>query len=143
MKFFLGTWNCESKSARRPTAAKSTVTSTMDPTGYWMTSVTKSPAVPWYQHDATSWDYVTYDSTTKRWIDMSYDDTGGYDFSQSEGWKGDTMIWKEVTYSKGADLASSADNTVTKVSDKLQKFESSFTTTAGKTVGVTGSCTKV
>jgi hypothetical protein len=142
MKFLVGTWSCSSKSARRATASTATVTYAMDPTGYWILETTKAPGVPWYPHASVSTDHITYDASTKRWVDTSTDDTGGYDMSVSDGWHGNTMVWHEVTYAKGADIASSSDSTQTKNSETKVSFVSSFKTTKGRVVGVSGTCTK-
>ncbi|HEY8314267.1 MAG TPA: hypothetical protein VIG51_08810 [Candidatus Baltobacteraceae bacterium] len=142
MNFLLGTWSCTSKSSRRPSAGTGTVTYAMDPTGYWIVGTQSNDAVPWFPYKTTSQDEQTYDATTSRWVDLSTDSTGGYDFSVSPGWAGQTMVWHDVTYSKGNDTASDNDTTVTKVSDTKLTSASSFKTTGGKTVTVTGSCTK-
>ena len=141
-QFLVGTWTCSSKSARRPTPSTSTSTYAIDPSGYWIVQTWKAPAVSWFPHEVAGTDHITWDGSTKRWVDIETDNSGGYDLSASDGWKGSTMVWHDISYPKGADVVSSGDNTVTKVSDTKFTSVSSFKTTKGRVVGVTTSCTK-
>jgi hypothetical protein len=143
MTFLVGSWNCTFKSARRATPSTATGTFALDPSGYWLVESWKSPAVAWYPHPTSGTDRITYDATTKRWVDIETDDNGGYDLSVSRGWNGNEIVWHDVTYTKGADLESNNDTTETKVSDSKTATKTSFKTTKGRVVGVTGSCTKI
>jgi len=142
MQFMVGTWNCTAKSARRPTPTLSTAVTSLDSSGYWLVTKTKSKATSWFPHATNSVDSVTYDAQAKHWVDVETDDAGGYDVSTASGWDGSNMVWHDVTLSYGADIASSNATTFTKASDTKTTFASSFKTKKGRTVGVTGSCTK-
>lgn len=142
MQFLVGSWNCTSKSARRPSPSTSTGTYAMDPSGYWLVLTWKAPGISWYPHPSAGTDHISYDASTKRWIDTETDNNGGYDLSASDGWHGNVMVWHDITYPKGADLASNGDSTETKVSDTKVTTVSSFKTTKGRVVGVTTTCTK-
>jgi hypothetical protein len=142
MKFLIGTWNCSSQSARRPSPSTGTSTYALDPSGYWIVQTSTSPGVSWYPHKTASTDHITYDASTKRWVDTETDDNGGYDLSASSGWTGNAMVWHDITYPTGADIASNGDTTQTKVSDTKFTAISSFKTKKGRVVGVTTVCTK-
>jgi hypothetical protein len=142
MKFLVGTWNCSSKSARRPSPSTSTGTYALDPSGYWLVLTWTAPGVSWYPHASAGSDHISYDASTKRWIDTETDNNGGYDLSAASGWQGNTIVWHDITYPKGADLASNGDTTETKVSDTKVTTVSSFKTKKGRVVGVTTTCTK-
>ncbi len=141
-KFFVGTWSCEQKSSRRPAAYKWTITWALDDTGYWLTGKSTLKGVPWFPYPSTSQDLITYDSDTGRWIDASSSSLGGYDLSESKGWAAGKIVWHDLAFAKGKDVASQTDDTITKVSDTKATEYSSFTTVKGKTVTVKGSCLK-
>jgi hypothetical protein len=138
----IGAWNCSSKSARRATPQKSTVSYALDPSGYWIVGTTKVQSVSWFPHDSVIVDKMTYDASGKHWVDVTTDDLGGYDISSATGWDGDKVVWHDVTYPKQADVVTSNDTTMTKVSDTKTTFVSSFVTKKGATIGVSGECTK-
>ena len=142
MQFIVGTWHCSSKSARRPTPTLATQTTTMDATGYWLVTKTKSQATSWNPHPAESVDQITYDVQNKRWVDVYTDNQGGYDISSSTGWNGNTMTWRDLTPSVTGDITSTSATKFTKVGDTKTTSSNTFTTKKGRTVGVTGSCSK-
>jgi hypothetical protein len=143
MMWEIGAWNCSSKSARRATPQESTTTYALDPSGHWIVGTTKTKSVSWFPHDGVAIDKLTYDASSKSWVDVTTDDLGGYDISSSSGWDGNKMVWHDVTYPKQADVVTSNDLTQTKVSDTKTTFVSSFVTAKHATIGVTGECTKV
>lgn len=144
MQFLIGTWNCSTKSARRPSAYQTTVTYSMDPSGYWIdqTSVTKPAS--WIKKPLTINDKVTYDADTHRWVDVTYGDGGAYGLAISRGWSGNHISWHDISFAAGPDIASQTDNVLTKVSNSKVTMASSFTEAkTGRRVAVTGVCTKV
>ena len=73
LSFLVGTWNCQVASSRRPRPFTSRATTFMSPDGYWLITRTITDKVPWNPITITNTEYVTYDPTTQRWIDLSLD----------------------------------------------------------------------
>ncbi|MBV9027692.1 MAG: hypothetical protein JO311_03685 [Candidatus Eremiobacteraeota bacterium] len=143
MRFMVGTWNCATKSARRPAAYHTTSTYTIDPDGYWIYETSVTAKVPWSPQTIRTWDHITYDTSTKRWVDVQNADLGGYALSFSKGWVGNQMTWHDVSFAPGPDVASQTDIVTTKVSDTKITQNSSFTERkTGRRVSLTTVCTK-
>jgi hypothetical protein len=142
MSFLAGTWNCTERNTRRPSAYTYTNTNSMDPSGYWMVTNAVSHPSSWAPTETKSVIKTTYDGSTSRWVAVSTDDQGGYDLSTSSGWKGDKIVWHDESYPKTNNTATSGDTTVTKASATKTTYTSSFTEPSGRTVNITGSCTK-
>jgi hypothetical protein len=143
MRFMVGTWKCATKSARRPAAYYTTSTYTIDPDGYWIYETSVTARTSWVSRPLRIWDHITYDSDTKRWVDVLNGDQGAYALSLSQGWVGNQIVWHDVAFAPGPDVASQTDTTVTKVSATKMTSASSFTETkTGRKVGVTTVCTK-
>jgi hypothetical protein len=142
MQFLLGRWNCMVDSARRPRPFRTVQTTSIDPSGYWMVTRTVTGKVPWNPITITAMDYVTYDVTTSRWIDISMDDYGDYDLSSSPGWIGNSMVWTDVAYPKLHGAATNRPRTFTKVSDAKTVLSAPFAEASGRLVAVTTTCTK-
>jgi len=142
MSFLMGTWNCSVKSARRPSAYQTTSTTTMSPDGYWMVTDTTTHTASWIPKVLRTEDRMTYDPSTSRWIDISYDDGGGYNVSTSPGWSGDKITWTDMVITQVNATASTNPTTITKVSDTKTTSSSSFKEPSGRVVNVDTSCTK-
>src|SRR5271156_566854 len=142
LQFKVGTWTCTWQSSRRPTPLSATVTYNIDPTGYWLLVESSSKGTTWFPYSSTSQDHITYDAKAKHWIDIETDSLGGYDVSVSAGPVGNAWTWHDLSYDTYPDVAQTTDTIETKVSNSETTSTSSFTTAAGKTVTVTGSCTK-
>jgi hypothetical protein len=143
MSFMIGTWTCSTKSARRPAAYVTTSTYTMDPSGWWIDQTSTTNTTKWIPAKLTSWDKITYDSDSHRWVDVATGPANGYGLSFSSGWNGAQMTWHDVSFMAGPDISASSDNIVTKVSDTKMTSSSSFTEAkTGRHVSVTGVCTK-
>lgn len=143
LKFQVGTWNCMVDSSRRPRPFAMTATTTISPDGYWLITKTITDKVPWNAITIVDTDYITYDRTTSRWIDMSMDDYGAYDVSASPGWSGNRIVWTELVYQKLHGLTSTHQRTLTKVSDTKTVLYQAFGEASGKPVTVRTTCTKV
>ena len=143
MEFLVGTWHCSTKSARRPSAYETTVTYSMDPSGYWLNQTSVTKPASWIKKELTVYDKTTYDNDTHRWVDVTYGDGGTYGLSFSKGWVGNHMSWHDVSFAPGPDISAQTDSTNTKVSSTKVTSASSFTETkTGRHVGVTTVCTK-
>lgn len=142
MTFLMGNWQCSTKSARRPAAYQTTSTATVSPDGYWMVTKATTHKTLWMNSDVHSVDYVTYDPSTSRWVDISTDDGGGYNVSTSPGWNGDTITWTDMVITKTNATASTNPTTITKVSNTKTTSSSSFKEPSGRVVSVTSTCTK-
>jgi len=140
--FMVGTWSCSTKSARRPAAYHTTETWSMDPTGYWLVGKQKTDPMSWFPYASTGEDRITYDPDTGRWVDVYQGDFGGYDLTSSKGWNGSSIVWHDLSFAGGKDVATQSDVTVTKVSPAKMTSTSTFTTAKGRSVGVTSTCTK-
>jgi hypothetical protein len=140
--FMVGTWACSTKSARRPAPYETTMTYAMDPSGYWLIGKSTTKAVPWFPYENSGEDQITYDGDTGRWIDTFTGDFGGYDLSESKGWQGNTIVWHDLAFARGKDVASQTNFTITKVSASKMTSALTFTTVKGRSVGVRGTCTK-
>lgn len=143
MAFLIGTWNCSTKSSRRPAPFFTTSTYAMDPDGYWIneTSVTKKTA--WVSTQLTIADKITYDPDSKRWVDVLSGDQGAYGLSISKGWAGNTMSWHDLGFVAGPDISHQSDIVTTKVSADKMTSASSFTETkTGRHVTVATTCSK-
>jgi hypothetical protein len=143
MSFMLGTWTCRTKSSRRPTYYTTISTYTLDPTGFWMNEVSRTPKTAWVPTGLSNWDKITYDSDTHRWVDVGWGDGGTYTLSFANGWKGSQMAWHDVSFAAGPDIDSQTDIVTTKVSPAKTMSTSSFTETkTGRRVSVVATCTK-
>jgi hypothetical protein len=88
-------------------------------------------------------DRITYDSDSKRWVDVSWGDGGSYGLSFSKGWNGDKITWHDVSFAPSADISAQTDTTTTKVSPTKLTSMSSFTETkSGRHVSVSTVCMK-
>ncbi len=143
MSFQVGMWNCAVDSSRRPRPFTTTATTSISPDGYWLVTKTITGKVPWNPVTIANTDYVTYDRTTSRWLDISMDDFGAYDVSASPGWTGNAFVWTERVYQKLHGLTSSHLRTLRKVSDTKTIVDQSFAEASGKPVSVRTTCTKV
>jgi hypothetical protein len=142
MRFMVGTWSCATKSSRRPAPFMTTETWSMDPSGYWMVGKAQTASMAWFPYPAANEDRITYDPDTGRWIDTSSGDFGGYDLAWSPGWQNGSMVWHDLAFTKGKDVATTTDLTWTKASDTKYTTRSSFTTVKGASVSVEGTCDK-
>jgi hypothetical protein len=142
MRFMVGTWSCSTQSSRRPAAFTTTTTWSMDPSGYWMVGKSETASMAWFPYRAANEDRITYDPDTGRWIDSSSGDFGGYDLSWSPGWQNGSIVWHDLAFTKGKDVATTTDLTMTKVSDTKMTTHSGFTTVKGASVSVDGTCNK-
>jgi hypothetical protein len=140
--FLVGTWTCDTKSARRPAAYHTTTTYAFDPTGYWLVGKSTTKAMAWFPYESSGTDRITYDAETGRWIEAFNGTFGGYDLSESKGWSGPTLVWHNLAFARGKDVASQRDLTITKVSSSKMTSQTTFTTVKGRSVGVTTNCTK-
>jgi hypothetical protein len=143
MSFLVGTWSCSTKSARRPAPYMTTVTYSLDSSGYWLNETATTKPTAWVKKQLTINDKITYDPDTHRWADVSYGDGGAYGMSFSNGWSGNELVWHDVSFAAGPDIASQSDTTMTKVSATKVTLASSFTEAkSGRHVSVAGTCTK-
>lgn len=143
MQFQLGTWNCTETNTRRASAYTSTLTNTMDPSGFWMNTKTVSHPTSW-DGQTIAMDKTTYDAAHSRWVDVSTDDRGDYTISTSSGWSGATIVWHPVSITSvsSGNVVGSGDMTYTKVSDTKYTYAGSFKEAGGRTIKLKGTCTK-
>ncbi len=88
-------------------------------------------------------DKITYDTTTHRWVDVSYGNQGEYGLSFATGWNGNKLTWHDVSFAPSSDIKSQTDTTTTKVSTTKMTAYSTFTEAkTGRVVAVTTTCTK-
>jgi hypothetical protein len=143
MSFLVGTWSCSTRSSRRPAAFMTAVTYAMDSTGYWLDQTSTVRPISWMTRGLTTWNKITYDADTKRWVDVSYDNAGGYGLSVSSGWNGDEMVWHDVSFAPGVQISAQTNQRTIKVSPIRYQTASSFTEAkSARRVDVATVCTK-
>ena len=143
MQFMIGTWNCSTKSSRRPAAYITTLTYSLDPTGYWIEETSVVKPASWIKTATSVYDKITYDPFTKRWVNVSYGDQGAYGLTFSKGWVGNHMTVHDVSFAANGDIGSQTDTTTTKVSATKLTSSSSFTEAkTGRRVTVETVCNK-
>jgi len=144
MRFMLGKWICTTHSSRRPPSFKYVTTSvaTMTPDGFWIKTVSTTPKTSVFPADSISTDWMTYDSTVGRWVDVSMGSFGSYGYTTSTGWSHGLLLWTAEAFLPNGDLTSSTGTLVTKVSDVKYTAVQGFTTAAGLLSRVTSVCTK-
>jgi hypothetical protein len=144
MHFLLGTWNCVESNTRRPTSYGSTVTNTMDPSGYWMTTRTLSHATAWARYPSVATDKTTYDAANSRWVDVGTDNQGNYGLSTSSGFNGNTIVWRpiSITSVSSGNVVSAGATTYTTVSSTKYTYTGSFKESGGRNVTLKGTCNK-
>jgi hypothetical protein len=86
---------------------------------------------------------VTYDSSTRRWIDIETDEQGNYGVTTSPGWNGNTIVWTNAFAPKSAGIASTNPTSITRVSATKYTSLWSFVESNGRVVTVKTVCNKV
>jgi hypothetical protein len=143
MNFFVGMWRCSIKSSRRPVAYITTSVYSRDASGYWLQEATTVKPPAWEPTALQTYDKITYDPDTKRWIDVTYGDQGAYGLTTSAGWSGNDIVWHDPAFVPGASIQSTSDTTLTKLSPTKYTTSTSFVEAgSGRTVTVNGICTK-
>jgi hypothetical protein len=142
MSFLVGTWNCSVLSSRRPGPYRTTSVTTMSTDGYWLMTRTTVHKASWIPREFSGDVRTTYDPSTSKWIQLSYDDQGGYDLSTSPGWNGNSITWTDVFYPKTNATAVSNPTTMTKISDARTSSSSTFREPSGRLVSVKTTCSK-
>jgi len=144
VRYLLGSWTCVSHSQRRGSeTSKSTSVTTLTPDGYWMKSVSKSAGTSYAKYATTFTDWVTYDSNTKRWVDIGMGSFGGYGYSSSTGPdKYGRTLWTAEAFMPDGDSTSTTGTLQTKISDTKYTTAGAFTTAAGLVNNVSSTCTK-
>lgn len=142
LAYFNGSWTCpvDRSDTKAPRMVRLDVA--FDPNGYWQNQKLTAAAGGWAKFAATEIDKYTYDSDTKRWIDVGYDDHGGYNYSISKGWNGNTMAWTDETFVPTKDTLSETPAVITKVSAGKYTYTVSFRTSKGTTRTYKTVCTK-
>lgn len=142
MLFLTGPWTCSVKSSRRPAAFTTTSSARVSDDGYWLLTQTTTQKTPWMNAAFRSEDRMTYDPTTSRWVDISYDERGDYNMSTSPGWIGNKITWTDVTYNKANATAITNPATMTKVGPTKTTSVQTFREPSGRLVTVNTTCTK-
>lgn len=142
LAYFNGSWTCPVY--RSDTKAPRTIRLEVafDPNGYWQNQKLTAPAAGWAKYAATEIDKYTYDADAKRWIDVGYDDHGGYDYETSKGWKGNMLAWTDETFVPTKDVLSETPAVITMISPTKYSYTVSFHTAKGATRTYKTVCTK-
>ena len=136
MTFLTGTWNCSQmlRGKTRP----DTSTTTVGLNGMWMVSQDAAPPFDQYRTvTVNSTTYTGYDPTTKQWVSIGVDDSGGYGMQSSPGWQGNVITWT----GKGLD-GSTFTVVITKNSDTKTTDQNTVTDPQGKVTKTTITCTR-
>jgi hypothetical protein len=141
--FLSGTWRCSTKSSRRPMAYVTTSVYARDASGYWLNETTTVKPPAWEPSPLRTYDKITYDADSQRWIDVSFGDQGAYGLATSAGWSGSQIVWHDRAFVANAAMRSTSDTTMTMVSPAKYTTSMSFVEAgSGRTVTVEGICTK-
>ncbi|HEY1428630.1 MAG TPA: hypothetical protein VGF18_03590 [Candidatus Tumulicola sp.] len=141
--FLAGAWRCSIKSSRRPMAYVTTSAYSRDASGYWLDETTTVKPPAWEPSPLRTYDKITYDSDTQRWVDVSFGDQGAYGLTTSSGWNGNQIVWRDRAFVAGASMRSTTDTTMVKVTPSKYTTSMSFVETgSGRSVTVDGICTK-
>lgn len=140
-KMMIGKWTCSTKSSRRPAPFITTNDATVGADGYWLVDRFTIHKTSW-SPQRTGEDRMTYDPGAKVWVDVQYDDLGGYNVSTSPGWQGNTIVWTDALAQIGHGLASTNPTTWTWVSATKRVSDMSFTLSAGRVIMVKTACAK-
>ncbi len=142
MHFLTGRWTCSVMSSRRPTAFRTRSTTSISPDGYWMVTRTVTESVPWNPITIVNNEYVTFDSSTSRWVDISMDNYGAYDLSTSPGWNKNKIVWTDLAYPQSHATAVNDPRKLMKINDRKSFTAASFKEPSGYLVTVKTTCTK-
>lgn len=142
MMFLTGNWTCSVRSSRRPSAYVTTSTAAISADGYWLVTRTTTHTASWIPRSYMSEDRITYDPSTSRWVDIEYDEEGGYDLSASSGWHGNTIVWNDLSYPHSDATAMDNPTTLTRVSATRTSAYNTFREPGGRTITVRTVCTK-
>jgi hypothetical protein len=140
--FMTGTYNCSTQSSRRPAPYYTTNTSSVSQDGYWLVTQIVIHKTSWMPRMISGGDRITYDPSTSRWIDMNYDDAGGYGASISPGWRGNSIVWTDALTPKQNNIGSTRPATWTRVSATKMTQSSSLKEAGGRVITVKTTCTK-
>ena len=143
MNFLLGSWSCSKQDSSRPAPYISMENYAVIPSGQWIEETAVWNPVPWLPIKWISHDEITYDSYRKRWVDVEYDDIGGYSITTSPGWAGNKMVWHDLAFNPSSRLPSVTDVTMMKVNDSKATWAWSRTSKSGKTIFEKNTCTKI
>lgn len=103
-KFFVGTWHCEGKTTPPPGVGKTynskgnvTWAPTLD--GFFLAGTSEGEKVAGQPLPTVGKGEarVTYDRTTKSFVNIGVGNRGGYGMSTSQGWEGDKLAWSGTT----------------------------------------------
>ena len=142
MKFLIGTWQCTDSSSRRPGPFMTTEVYSMDPTGYWIVRDTTIHKASWIPREFHSQSKYTYDTFAKRFVRITIGEEGAYSVATAPMPVGKKKTYTYVIQTKAPDVASSAPEVYTAVSNTKKMMTSSFTETSGRVVMVKETCTK-
>ena len=142
LAFLEGTWSCTTKSSRRPTPQSTTMTWSVDPSGYWLVGKSTNKPTDWYPHASEGVDMVTYDYDVHKWIDSYTDSLGNYDLGTSSGFHNGAMTWHSRAFAPTDDMESVSDQVIEKVNDHKTTMHYNFMTKSGHRVTVAGVCSK-
>ncbi len=127
------------KSSRRATAITGMAVYAFDPEGRWLFNSGTTYPVPWFPHNSSSTEFITYDSGRKHWVDIYVDSNGNYQVKTSPGPTGNTWVWHDLGLQGTGDIESFGDATVTVLARTLTT-EYRAKTKAGKVFDVKTVC---
>lgn len=139
LRSMIGAWDCSVLSSRRPHAFPMHAVTSLSSDGYWLVTTATTPSVPWNRITIKSSDYVTYDFTRARWIDITMDDYGLYGFSTSH----DARTWNDTEYPTSHATARHLPRTLTISNDRTYSTIASFEEPNGQRFTVRTTCKKV
>jgi len=120
-KFLVGTWHCEGKVTPAPGVgktfnSKTNTTWALGLDGFWLAGAGEGEKVPGQPLPTVGKgeNRISYDRTTKAFVNLSFSNRGAYGMSTSKGWEGDKLSWTGTTSGL---MKTDTRTTITKKSD--------------------------
>ncbi|HTJ46096.1 MAG TPA: DUF1579 family protein [Kofleriaceae bacterium] len=130
-KKMVGTWKCTGKVGGPSGQMRDTsgnLTFSVDLDKWWIkASLTETKTKTPYKFES----FVTYDTASKKWANVSIDNVGGYRVLTSDGMKDNAVTWTGTATAMGKSVQVKSVHTM--VNDKDNKIDESISMDNGKT----------
>jgi hypothetical protein len=101
LRFLIGgEWDCAVKNSRYGSPAHIQMEYGMSADDYWLVGAIYHPRAAWYPHVFRTYFRYTFDSSISKWVEIQFDEDGGYSVSTSKGPKGSTWAWHDLGRSR-------------------------------------------
>jgi hypothetical protein len=108
LQSFAGTWTCTGKAFQSPWGPEHPTTATIrviwDPGRYWLHAAYAEQKTARNPHPASGHVFWGYDEASKKFIGYAVNNFGGHETIESDGWKGETIVWTGTMQGAGASI---------------------------------------